>query len=60
MLLDKGRVTKAKPKNVLAGAIDIAIEKAERFGTSLVIKRNGKVEEVTPAQMRRMLKKKKS
>lgn len=47
-----------KGKNPLAGAINIAIAKAERFGTTLVIKRNGKIEELTPAQMRRILKRK--
>ena len=50
-----------KPKNVLADAIYIAIEDAERYGTTLVIKgKDGKIKEVTPSQMRRILKSKKS
>lgn len=48
--------SKSKPKNVLAGAVEIAIQQAERYGTSLVIKRNGRIEELTPAQMRRLSK----
>ena len=48
-----------KPKNHLAGAIHIAIEDAERWGTSLVIQgKDGKIREVTPAQMRRIVAKK--
>jgi hypothetical protein len=35
-----------------------AIEKAERFGTSLVIKENGKIKHLTPAEMRARLEKK--
>lgn len=54
----EGRISKAKPKNALAGAIDVAIDKAERYGTPLVIKRNGKIEELTPKQMRRIFKSK--
>lgn len=50
-----------KFKNPLAGAINIAIEDAERYGTTLVIKgKDGKIKEVTPAQMRRILKSTKS
>ena len=45
-----------KPKNIIAGAVDIAIEKAERYGTPLVIKTNGKIREVSPAQMKRIVK----
>lgn len=47
-----------KPKNALAGAIDIAIRDAEHYGTSLVVKgKDGKIKEVTPAQMRRIISK---
>lgn len=54
------RIAKSKPKNVLAGAIYIAIEQAERFDTPLIIKdKSGRIKEVSPAQMRRMLKKRK-
>lgn len=50
------KVSSAKPKNVLAGAIYIAIENAELFGTPLVIKgKNGRIREVTPAEMRRIV-----
>jgi len=53
--------TKKKFKNPLAGAINIAIEDAERYGTTLVIKgADGKIKEVTPAQMRRIVNSKKS
>lgn len=52
--------TKKKMANPLAGAINIAIADAERYGTSLVIKgKDGKVKEVSPAQMRRIIKSKK-
>ncbi len=44
-------------KNLLAGAIEIAIRDAEIHGTTLVIKTNGKIEELTPKQMRARLKK---
>jgi hypothetical protein len=50
------RPARKKPKNILSGAIDIAIEKAERYGTPLVVKRNGKVEEITPREMKRRLR----
>lgn len=53
------RTTTKKAKNPLAGAIDIAIKDAERYGTPLVIKgKDGKIKEVTPAQMKRLIKKK--
>ena len=57
-MIIEGKESKSKAKNILAGAIDIAIAKAERFGTPLVVKRNGKIEEVSPAVMRRRLAKK--
>lgn len=52
---------KKKPKNSARGAINIAIEDAERFKTPLIVRRNvknGKIEEVSPAVMRRRLAKK--
>lgn len=50
------KYSKAKPKNPLAGAINIAIADAELYGTSLVIKgKDGKIRDVTPAQMRRIV-----
>lgn len=52
------QTTMAKPsgKNPLAGAIDIAILNAERYGTKLIIRNNsGRMEKVTPAEMRRRL-----
>ncbi len=57
MNTDKFIETKKKPKNILSGAINIAIEKAERFGTPLVIKRNGKIEEISAKAMKRRLAK---
>lgn len=51
---------KRKPTNLLAGAIDIAIKDAERFGTSLVIKgADGRIKEVSPSAMRKIIAKKK-
>ena len=50
------RPAKGKPKNALSGAINIAIQKAERFDTPLVVKRNGKIEEITPKEMKRRLR----
>lgn len=47
--------TNKAPKNILAGAISVAIEKAERFGTPMVIKRAGKILEVSPAQMKKIV-----
>lgn len=48
--------TKKTPKNPLNGAVEIAIKKAEQFGTTLVIKgKNGKIREVSPKQMRRLV-----
>jgi hypothetical protein len=52
----------AKPgrKNPLAGAIDIALADAERYGTTMIVKgKDGKIEEVTPAVLRRRLAKSK-
>jgi hypothetical protein len=50
----------AKADDALMKGIALAaIEKAERYGTKLVIKENGKIKELTPAQMRRRLAKKK-
>ncbi len=50
---------KKKAKNLLEGAINIAIKDAERFGTSLVIKdKNGQIREVTPKQMKTIIAKK--
>lgn len=46
------------PKDILAGAIEIAIRDAEIHGTKLAVKTNGKIEELTPKQMRARLKKK--
>jgi hypothetical protein len=58
--IQKIKYTNAKPKNPLAGAINIAIEDAERYGTPLVIKgKDGKIREISPAQMRRLVSKKK-
>ena len=45
-------MAKRKPKNILAGAINIAIQKAERFGTPLVFKSNGKIMKVDPSDMK--------
>lgn len=57
--LEIQRTTK-KHKNLLAGAINIAIKDAERYDTSLVIKgKDGKIREVSPAQMKRMVAPKK-
>lgn len=49
---------RSAPKDILAGAIDIAIRDAEIHGTKLAIKTNGKIEELTPKQMRARLKRK--
>jgi hypothetical protein len=42
--------------SVVRNSLMRALEKAERFSTNLVIKTNGKIEEITPAEMRRRLK----
>lgn len=47
---------KSPPADILAGAIDIAIRDAEIHGTKLIIKTNGKIEELTPDEMRARLK----
>ena len=52
-------IGKGKSKNILEGAINIAIEKAERYGTPLLIKREGKIKEVSPKQMKLILSRKK-
>ncbi len=52
----KIKKTATKIKNPLAGAIYIAIEKAERFKTSLVIKEDGEIKHISPAEMRKRLK----
>ena len=60
MSIDLGfdiKVTKAKPKNLLAGAIDIAIRDAEIHGTELIVKRNGKIEKLSPKALKRRLAK---
>lgn len=44
-----------KPKDALAGAMEIAIRDAEVHRTSLVVKTNGKIERLSPEQMRRRL-----
>ena len=44
-----------KPQNLLAGSIYIAIRDAEIHGTKLAISRNGRVEHLTPDEMRRFL-----
>ena len=55
----KIQASKKKAKNMLAGAIDIAIKDAELFGTSLVIKgKNGQVREVSPRQMKNLIARK--
>ena len=57
-MIIEGKESKSKAKNILAGAIDIAIAKAERFGTPLVVKHKRKIEKVSPAVMRQQIKKK--
>lgn len=54
-LLNNKRTVKPKHKNLAAGAIDIAIRDAEIHGTKLAIKSNGKIEELTPDEMRARL-----
>lgn len=49
-------IKKHQPKNLAADAIYLAIEEAERYGTTLAIKRDGKGKFVTPTQMKRILK----
>lgn len=46
-----------KARNALSGAIDIAVEQAERYNTPLVIKRNGKVEEVSAKAFKKQMSK---
>lgn len=55
-ILANARFSKRKPNAELSGAIYIAIEDAERYGTSLVVMRDGRIEEVSPQDMRRRLK----
>lgn len=54
------KIVKSKAKNLLEGAIGLAIEDARRFGTNLVVAHNGKIEEITPAAMKRRLARRKS
>ncbi|HQX27563.1 MAG TPA: hypothetical protein PKX38_06465 [Alphaproteobacteria bacterium] len=50
---------KGKPKNVLKGAIQVAIKNAERYRTSLIVKgRDGRIQSLNPSQMKRRLKSK--
>lgn len=37
----------------IKGAVFVAIEKARRFGTPLVVKTNGHIKEISPAEMKR-------
>jgi hypothetical protein len=38
---------------ILRDAVFLAIEKAERYGTPLVVKKNGRIVEISPVQFRR-------
>ncbi|MGH1456997.1 MAG: hypothetical protein ACRBDI_09470 [Alphaproteobacteria bacterium] len=51
-LLHETKTVKSKSRNLAAGAIDIAIRDAEIHGTKLAIKSNGKIEMLTPDEMR--------
>lgn len=51
------RIVDKPPKDLAADAIYIAIRDAEIHGTKLAVKTNGKIEELTPKQMRARLKK---
>ncbi len=55
VLLNSKPAGSKKPKNVLAGAIDIAIRAAEIHSTKLVVKTNNKVEHVSPKTMKRRI-----
>lgn len=55
-LLNTKSVRRAKPKNALEGAIKIAIRDAEIHGTKIAVKNNGKIEELTPDEMRDRVK----
>lgn len=50
--LSNAKIVKKKPENIAAGAIHIAIRDAEIHGTKLAVKSNGKIEELTPDEMR--------
>jgi hypothetical protein len=51
---------KGKPKNVLKGAIQVAIKNAERYRTSLIVKgRDGRIKSLKPSEMKRRLQKSK-
>ncbi|MCB9983394.1 MAG: hypothetical protein H6861_06955 [Rhodospirillales bacterium] len=56
-IFDTKLAGRRKPKNVLAGAIDIAIRDAEIHGTDLIIKTDGKVRHVSPQAMKKRLAK---
>ena len=47
----------AADDRLMRESVIIAIEKAERFGTGLIIKENGVITEISPAEMRRRLAK---
>lgn len=50
--LSEAPLAKRKAKNVLAGSINIAIKKAEQFGTPLVFKANGHIKTVKPSDLK--------
>ena len=52
------QTAKRKAPAILAGAVMVAIEKAQRFGTPLVIKANGHIEKISPKAMKRRLNRK--
>lgn len=54
-LLNDETVVKPTHENLAAGAIDIAIRDAEIHGTKLVVQLDGKIEELTPDEMRARL-----
>ena len=42
----------------IKGSVFLAIEKARRFGTPLVVKTNGRIREISPAALKRELSRK--
>ena len=50
-------ISNEEHKNALSGAVFLAIEKAEQFKTKLTVKMNGKVENITPEELRKRLAK---
>ena len=52
-----GRLPRAMKADdaIIKQAVYIAIEKAERFKTSLTVKHNGKIEQIRPAILKRRL-----